>query len=98
MSHDLKVMRFGPEVDTQFSHRSDTSIENVKMTKHLQKHTPLFRVQVDSLCCTLSIQGTYSEKVSVNRRTILILLSASLLKMQIKLGPYTIQRHNFCVG
>ena len=56
MSQDLKVMRFGPGVDTKFSHGFDTSTESVKMTKHLQYHTPLFRVQVESLCCTLSIQ------------------------------------------
>ena len=56
LSHDSMVMRVGPGVDTQFSHGSDTSTERFKMTKPLHKNLPLFLVQVDSLCCTLSIQ------------------------------------------
>ena len=34
--HDYKVVRFGPGVNTQFSHDSGTSIERVKITKLLQ--------------------------------------------------------------
>ena len=32
------------------------STECVKMTRLLQLHSSVFRVQVDSLCCALSIQ------------------------------------------
>ena len=56
LSHDFKVMRFRPGVDYQCLHEPGMSIECVKLTKLLQKHPPLFRVQVDSLCCMLSIQ------------------------------------------
>ena len=56
LSHDYKVVRFGPWVDTQFSHESGKSTECVKIELFLQEHSPLVRVQVDSLFCTMAIQ------------------------------------------
>ena len=56
LSHESSVMRFGPEVDNQFSHGSGTSTERVKITKLHQYHSSVLRGQVDSLCCSLSIQ------------------------------------------
>ena len=56
LSQYYKVVCFGPGVDTQFSHESGKTTECVKMTIFLQQHSPLVRVQVDSLFCTMSIQ------------------------------------------
>ena len=56
LSHDYEVVRFGPRVDTQFSHESRKSTECVIIELFLQEHFPLIRVQVDSLFCTMSIQ------------------------------------------
>ena len=49
LSHDYKIMRFGPGVDTQFSHESGKSTECVKIELFLKEHSPLIRVQVESL-------------------------------------------------
>ena len=54
MSHYYKVVvRFGPGVDTQFSHESGKMCEDDNI---LQEHSPWVMVQVDSLFCTMSIQ------------------------------------------
>ena len=50
------MMLFGPGVDTQFSHGFVTSTERVKITNLYEKHSSVFRVQCDPLCCLLSIQ------------------------------------------
>ena len=68
----FEVPRFGPGVDTQFSHESVNSTECVKIELFLQEHSPLTRVQVDSLFCTsIQIKGhtTKTYKISVNRST-----------------------------
>ena len=73
LSHDYKVVRFGPGVDTQFSHESGKSTECVKIELFLQERSPLIRVQVDNLFCTMSIQikehTAKRYKISVNRST-----------------------------
>ena len=86
LSHDYKVVRFGPGIDTQFSHESGKSTECVKKELFLQKSSPLVRVQVDSLFCTISIQikehTAKRYKMSVNRSTFLILLSSYLIEIK----------------
>ena len=98
-------MRFGPGVDTQFSHGSDTSTECAKMTK--QKHSPLFRVQLDNLFCALFIQiKGYKVKTSLifNESSHFLNFapcvspSYQMLDLRKKSGQNKIQRHIFCIG
>ena len=73
LSHDYKVVRYGSGVDTQFSHESGKSTECVKIELFLQEHSPLIRVQVESLFFTMSIQiKVHTAKrynIPVNRST-----------------------------
>ena len=88
-------MRFAPGVDTRFSHESSKSTECVKIELFLQEHSPLIRVQVDRLFCTMSIQikehTAKRYKISVNRSTFGILLSAYIKRVifEKKSGPST---------